>query len=791
MPSRGTGRRVTGCLGTLAVLPAMLCGSVCIAQTPAELRAVTVRDVIEMSMFGSLPHDRVEVMEAPDPLPSPDKRSVAVVVQRGRLADNTVVYSLLVFRTGVLFRSPVPDTVAVFRSSSNRPGIAHLVWLTDGHTLAFLGERQGELPQVYTVDIRTRRLTQRTHHSTVITSFAIARGGDPIVYMADLPAPDTSDRAAKREHGFVAQPDQYLSDLVAGHWERSLVYDQDHEMFALHRDSSHPTRVNTAAPVYTQCRPWSLSIAPDGDAALVICERAVAPAAWGEYIWHRIREPLALGYPLNQFLLLDLRQGTSRPLLDAPIGWVPPSVAWAPDSKSVVVANSLLPLAGADSNERTARRAMGAVAEVDVRTGHVTTILQRDSLDVAAWDAGTQTIDLVPGEWGYGSPDGAHVYYQKTAAGWREVQRGAPAGTVPEGPHLVIDQGMNTPPRLVAVDPATQRRMVVFDPNPQFAHIRWAREQVERWTTKAGAVWYGGLYVPADYQSGQRYPLVIQTHDFDSTEFWPDGAYATANTAQALAARGIMVLQIPEHAPGAKGIGGTPREAPAATEGIEAAIDHLDRLGLIDPKKVGLIGFSRTCFHVKYMLGHSTYPIAAAAVTDGVDFSYLQVMLGIINRRSRGEVQGIYGGVPPFGTGLERWLADAPDFSMDRWTAPLRIEASGPAVIIMQEWEAYAGLLMQGKPVEMMVLPDAAHVMVKPWHRLASEGGNLDWFRFWLTGEEDPDPAKQDQYRRWRTLRELQHRAPLPTSSGGGGVGGPVGSRAASRVGAATGGGSF
>lgn len=191
------------------------------------------------------------------------------------------------------------------------------------------------------------------------------------------------------------------------------------------------------------------------------------------------------------------------------------------------------------------------------------------------------------------------------------------------------------------------------------------------------------------------------------------------------------------------------------------------------------------------MLGHSTYPIAAAAVTDGVDFSYLQVMLGIINRRSRGEVQGIYGGVPPFGTGLERWLADAPDFSMDRWTAPLRIEASGPAVIIMQEWEAYAGLLMRGKPVEMMVLPDAAHVMVKPWHRLASEGGNLDWFRFWLTGEEDPDPAKQDQYRRWRTLRELQHRAPLPTSSGGGGVGGPVGSRAASRVGAATGGGSF
>jgi hypothetical protein len=33
---------------------------------------------------------------------------------------------------------------------------------------------------------------------------------------------------------------------------------------------------------------------------------------------------------------------------------------------------------------------------------------------------------------------------------------------------------------------------------------------------------------------------------------------------------------------------------------------------------------------------------------------------------------------------------------------------------------------------------------------------NLDWFRFWLKGEEDPDPAKAEQYARWRELRKLQ-----------------------------------
>ncbi len=32
----------------------------------------------------------------------------------------------------------------------------------------------------------------------------------------------------------------------------------------------------------------------------------------------------------------------------------------------------------------------------------------------------------------------------------------------------------------------------------------------------------------------------------------------------------------------------------------------------------------------------------------------------------------------------------------------------------------------------------------------------VDWFRFWLQGYEDPDPAKAEQYKRWRELRKLQ-----------------------------------
>jgi len=35
-----------------------------------------------------------------------------------------------------------------------------------------------------------------------------------------------------------------------------------------------------------------------------------------------------------------------------------------------------------------------------------------------------------------------------------------------------------------------------------------------------------------------------------------------------------------------------------------------------------------------------------------------------------------------------------------------------------------------------------------------SQQGNVDWFVFWLKGEEDPASGKREQYARWRKLRD-------------------------------------
>jgi hypothetical protein len=72
----------------------------------------------------------------------------------------------------------------------------------------------------------------------------------------------------------------------------------------------------------------------------------------------------------------------------------------------------------------------------------------------------------------------------------------------------------------------------------------------------------------------------------------------------------------------------------------------------------------------------------------------------------------------------------------------------------LEEWEIYASLWKQGKPVDLVYFPNGQHILQKPLERLASQQGNVDWFRFWLKGEEEADPIKARQYALWRQLRK-------------------------------------
>src|SRR5260370_733674 len=223
-----------------------------------------------------------------------------------------------------------------------------------------------------------------------------------------------------------------------------------------------------------------------------------------------------------------------------------------------------------------------------------------------------------------------------------------------------------------------------------------------------------------------------------------------------LSCKGLFVLQLAD--PDDLHVSEPPKEVAAAMAIYDGAIDLLERIGLIERDRVGISGFSRTYWYVTYTLVCSKHHFAAAAVADGVDYSYFQYMLYSNFDQAQAGSFDLTNGVPPFGKGLLKWLKVSPAFLMDKIDTPLRIQALYPASLLF-DWHWFSGLTPLGKPLEMIYIPEGTHIHPKPRHRVISQQGNVDWFCFWLNGVEDPDPAKAGQHSRWRDLRSLPRRA--------------------------------
>ena len=105
----------------------------------------------------------------------------------------------------------------------------------------------------------------------------------------------------------------------------------------------------------------------------------------------------------------------------------------------------------------------------------------------------------------------------------------------------------------------------------------------------------------------------------------------------------------------------------------------------------------------------------------------------------------------------EQWRLVSPALNVDRIRAPLLLQLSEQES--RYAMKLYARLSNSSTPTELYVFPDEAHIKMQPRHRLSVYRRNVDWFRFWLQGHEDGDPARAVQYRRWRILAD-RFRAP-------------------------------
>jgi hypothetical protein len=712
-------------------------------------RPATVADAIQMTRWA----DRGYFLGGPARhvgLFSPDGKHLLVVVKKGNLNYNTNEYSLLLFPAKNAFDQPHPRVLVRMSSSSNRDAVADVRWLDDNESVIFLGENPGENPQIFRFNIRTNQLQRLTNHPTPIVVYDVSENGAEIIYKADPPVRKMLATEETRRNGIVITT-QYPSDLLLGDCANLPMIRANYKELFVQRPGRPALRIPTQDFVEEYL---PLSLSPDGHYAALAVYLAEVPKSWSEY-QDRLLRPyitarLRPGIPSNviQYMLVDTQTRRVSPLLDAPMSWYRMGSAWDKDSHSIVLSGIYLPLSVTGAAERELRKEHTFVAEVRIPSKQITKVTDKE-LQVVRWDHRTQMLVLAPES--SGEPEHVDVY-KKTDSEWSPLP-GAPQDVRSQYPlDVTLEEDMNTPPRIFVTDKRIQRKSALLDLNPQFRDIQFAKEEIINWNAADGHGMTGGLYLPPNLARGMRYPLVIQTHGFDKNRFWIDGPYSSAFAAQPLAAWGFVVLQIgrstdPEED---RRFVNTPGEAPRQMAAYEGAIDYLDSRGLIDRNRVGLIGFSRTVLHAGYTLTHSKYKFAAATLADGFDGGYMNSLLW----RDPADYSLVNGG-PPQGPTMSAWLRNSPGFNLDKVTAAVRLEYHG-SLGVLGGWQWFSGLLNLDKPVDFIWLPFGTHLLVKPWERYTSLQGNVDWFCFWLKGEEDPDPAKAEQYARWRDLRRLQ-----------------------------------
>lgn len=743
---------------------------------PQQRSRFSVKDDIEITQFGD-----VYFWIRGDLVLSPSGKKVVVHTVRTTLDDAKIhdelrIYSLATLRKFVNDGQTTAQIQPDWRIEQvgpdvggDGPLVSNLRWADDENSVTFL----------LRVDSRHRILCTAELHSSVVRRLT-APVEDVLGYSFRSASHYAFTVASHEVRNKILQ--QLSTPFTVGtgrpFWdlmspERTTDFIGNGELWAANGGPAKPVIDHATGKqvVLFESGSQNLSLSPDGRTLATVLAIGEIPRDWesiyappfpGDPYGIRAQKQdldARTGYfYVGEYVLIDLLNGAVRARIPAPTalnaGWWEPGAAipaWSDDGNWL-----LLPGAYIDVGATGPRQPCVAVTNARFEGSQCVRPLKRDlATGFEPGYARTDEVEFVRGASDevllkHFNGDGPSVaaYKRSTRGTWVLEPSENPAVGDPTF-NVRVTATFKSPPVLVASDGATQKSRTVLDPNPQLKGLEMGQAERYDWEDRFGRTWQGILYKPVGFHEGTKYPLVLQNHGFSEDRFTPSGGFPSAFVAEELASAGIMVLQVRD-CPGR----GTALEGPCNVEGYEAAIEKLSRTGMIDPSRLGIIGFSRTVYYLLQTLTTSNLHFQAASITDGINIGYLDYLFTVgstdIYRKEADRMIG----AAPVGVGLLDWIKNAPLFNMEKVTTPLRVVATRSGSLI-EMWEPYATLALMHKPVDLVILNTHEHVITDPRVRFAAQSGNVDWFRFWLQDFEDPDPGKAEQYARWRDLRRL------------------------------------
>jgi dipeptidyl aminopeptidase/acylaminoacyl peptidase len=312
------------------------------------------------------------------------------------------------------------------------------------------------------------------------------------------------------------------------------------------------------------------------------------------------------------------------------------------------------------------------------------------------------------------------------------------------------------PRRIVAINLDDGRVDTLFDPNADFVKFDLGPvPQRLEFRSPSGIENYGYLVLPPR-KPGRRLSLVVVT--YRCAGFLRGGTgdeypiFAFAAEGHAVLCFNVPDVDYPRLATmdwasfqnWARGSGDP--EKKRTQESLETAIAELERRAFIDSDRIGLTGLSFGAETTAYAMWHM--PRLAAAVASGTGFEPANTFLYGPAGRDLLKAWGLGDPNSP------RWNELSLSRNAAKVRAPFLLNVADREMI--STLQPMVALEDSKRAVEMYVFGNEHHQKWQPAHRLAIYERNIDWMNFWLQGREDSDPAKAEQYKRWRAMRVKQ-----------------------------------
>jgi acetyl esterase/lipase len=323
-----------------------------------------------------------------------------------------------------------------------------------------------------------------------------------------------------------------------------------------------------------------------------------------------------------------------------------------------------------------------------------------------------------------------------------------------------VEQAVDDSPDLFVGSARLAEARPVSTTNPFQSKYSWSRSELVEYTNDHGEKLQGALYYPAGYEAGKKYPMIVYIYEERSQALhnYTVPAERRPYNNATFTADGFFVFE-PDivYRPQNPGL--------SAVECVVPAVRKVLETGMIDEKRVGLVGHSWGAYQTAFIVTQTD--VFAAGIAGAPLTNMMSMSMSIywnsgqtdawIFHESQGRMDR------PFWQDVDTYIKNSPIFNIERLKTPLLIAFGDEdgAVDFNQGVELYNAARLAGKPLVMLVYPGENHGLAKKPNQVDYHYRIREWFGHYLRGDE---PAKwiTDGQKHLDRLKEIERMDKKP-----------------------------